>query len=207
MPPRRPGIANRSVARMMADRARAQGAAPNAAEGGGATQGHGLLDGIRAIAEKLADMANQAKDGSAQHSGGGERSLDIGGKEGRMVFGYTVRMGLDGAEAEPFGHVPPAALQPSGAAAPRRPITDLFEEAAALVVVVELPGAADNEITLAVEDGALAVTTTGKHPYGARVELPCAVDAAGMTRSLNNGILEVRLPRATQGSGAKDFGA
>jgi HSP20 family molecular chaperone IbpA len=34
------------------------------------------------------------------------------------------------------------------------------------------------------------------------VDLPCAVEAAGMTRSLRNGILEVRLPRATQGEGA-----
>jgi HSP20 family molecular chaperone IbpA len=200
MSPRRPGIANRSVARMMSDRARAQGAvAPNAAEGAATAQGHGLLDGIRAIAEKLADMA---KDGAAQHSGGGERSLDIGGREGRMVFGYTVRMGLDGAEAEPFGHVPPATPQPSGAPAPRRPITDLFEEKAAIVVVVELPGAAEQDITLAVEDGALSVTTTGKHPYAARVDLPAAVEAAGMTRSLRNGILEVRLPRCCKGDGA-----
>ena len=189
-----------SVARRMSERDRdrrqeATGPAPDPAQQVGS-----LLDGIRAIAEKLAEAAREGGSQGASQ-GGGERTLDIGGREGRMVFGYSIRSGLDGVRAEPFGDVPrkPAKDAPAEPAA-RTPITDLFEEADAFVAVVELPGAAEEEITLAVEDGALLVRTTGAHAYAARIALPGPVDAARLARSLRNGILEVRLPRA--GSGA-----
>lgn len=191
-PPRRPGIARTSIARLMSERAR-PGAAPAEAQAAGAEPLAGLMDGLKRLAEAL------ARDAAGPQAGQGERAVEIGSREGRMVFGYSVRMGLDGAKAEPFGHVAPRPAAAPAAAAARTPITDLFEEAEAIVVVAELPGAAEPDIALAVADGALAITVAGAHPYAARLALPGPVDAAGLSRSLRNGILEVRLPRAGAG--------
>lgn len=188
-PPRRPRLAGGGIARMLSERARAGTAAPDS-DAAAAEPLSGLMDGLKRLAEALAQAS------AAPQAGQGERAVEIGGREGRMVFGYSVRMGLDGAKAEPFGHVAPRAQATPAAAAARTPITDLFEEAEAIVVVAELPGAAEPDIALAVEDGALAIAVAGAHPYAARIALPGPVDAAGLSRSLRNGILEVRLPRA-----------
>ncbi len=146
-----------------------------------------------------------------------------------MVFGYTVRMGLDGVTAEPFGDLADsesdsgsgpglgagrdavaqaaAARQPPERQAPvrpsparpspvRQPIVELFEEAATIVVVAELPGADPAGLTCRVEGDALLIETDGARRYRKRVALPAAVAPGTLRHSFLNGILEVRLNRA-----------
>jgi len=135
----------------------------------------GLLDGLRQIAEGLQGFSEQ-----------GEKRLDIGGREGRMVFGYSIRT-ADG-RAEAFGHVPEAAA--------RQPIVDVIEEADAILVIAEMPGVAAEDVTARIEDGALLLETPGPAAWRKRVALPGPVVAAGMTLAARNGIVEIRLPRS-----------
>jgi HSP20 family molecular chaperone IbpA len=51
-------------------------------------------------------------------------------------------------------------------------------------------------VTARVAENALLIDSAAPHAYRKRVALPAAVDAARMTVSCRNGILEVRLPRA-----------
>jgi HSP20 family protein len=180
--PRRPV----SVARLLSERARAE-----APEGEATTNLGGLLDGLKGLVEGLGKLAETA---GAQQAGG-ERRIDIGGQEGRVVFGYAVRT-LDGA-VQAFGHVP----EPRDSAAPampeaRQPLVDVFEEEAAILVVAEVPGLDPAALTLSIEDGALVIAGGGRVRYRRVVALPGAVEAAAMTHACRNGILEVRLPRA-----------
>ena len=135
----------------------------------------GLLDGLREIAEGLQNFSEQ-----------GEKRLDIGGRDGRMVFGYSIRT-ADG-RAEAFGHVPETAA--------RQPIVDVIEEADAILVIAEMPGVAAEDVTARVEDGALLLETPGPAAWRKRVALPGPVLPAGMTVAARNGIVEIRLLRA-----------
>lgn len=169
LPPRR------SLGRMMSERARA--GEPPAAQGAEALGD--LLGGLGRMLQGLQEAVEKA---AATPEG-----------ERKFVVGYQVKVGPLGAAAEPFGHVAPA---PDAAPAARQPIVDVFEEADAILVVAELPGAAEEQVTARVEDGALLIESPPPHAYRKRVALPAAVDAARLSLACRNGILEVRLPRA-----------
>ncbi len=157
----------------------------------------GLIDGLRRMAEGLQAFAENAA--TAQQ---GERSIDIGGKEGRMVFGYTIRTAEGLSRAEPFGHVPPPRTQAKTAAEPppRQPIVDILEEPDCLVVLAEMPGVGAADLSARIEDGDLVLESTGARRWHKRIALPGPVDAAAITLAARNGIVEVRLPRAGDGA-------
>lgn len=115
----------------------------------------------------------------------------------RVVFGYSVRMGLDGAEVQRFGHVPEAARD-AATPAPREPLVELHEEADALLVVAEMPGVAPDAVALELRGRELLITAPPS--WRRAVALPAPVRAEGLTQSCHNGILEVRLPRAEAGA-------
>jgi HSP20 family protein len=150
--------------------------------------------------DRLAEAAEAlGNDASAAVQQTGEIPLAIGGEKGRAVFGYTVRMGLEGLRAEAFGDKPPAphrhAAGSPGPAA-RAPIVDLFEEGEEIRIVAELPGVADEEIACTLHGDSLQIQTVGAQIYSKTLKLPHAVDPASLSRGCRNGILEVRLRRA-----------
>ena len=149
----------------------------------------GILGGLRELAEGLQRLSETG----GIEAGGGEKEVDIGGRKGRMVFGYSVRVGEHGSKGEAFGHVPetPATAEPPV----RQPIVDVLEEPEAIIVIAELPGVGEHEATARVEAGALLIETPAPNRYRKRVALPGPVEAAGLTMACRNGILEVRLPR------------
>jgi HSP20 family protein len=154
----------------------------------------GVFEGLRGLADGLGKLAEAAQ--QAQHAPGGTR-VEIGGQDGRMVFGYAVRT-LDGA-VQAFGHVPQPKQEGLRVPEARQPIVDVFEEADAILVVAEVPGLDPERLTLSVEDGALRIEGEGSVRYRHRVPLPGPVDAAAMTKACRNGILDVRLPRSGKG--------
>jgi HSP20 family protein len=181
----------RGVSRLMSERdrqARPAGEAP----------GENLAGGIGQFFTKLAEAAEAlgtARDGVLQRHG--EMPLNLGGKQGRAVFGYTLRMGLDGVRAERFGDAVPAAGQPQQrGAAPRAPIIDIFEDAEDVRIVAELPGVDVTEITCTLNGSKLCIATRGAVRYEKTVELPAPVAPDSLRQSCLNGILEVRLRRA-----------
>lgn len=178
---------------------------------GSVTTLRGVFDRLAEAAEALGQAGEAAWQGARQESGrqdgpgprghGGSLPFTLGGRPGRAVFGYTVRMGLDGLRAEPFGDLPAEAddaAQPR-AAAGRAPIVDVFEEGAEFRILAELPGVAAEDVTCTLSDAAshatLHITTTGEARYAKAIDLPGPVVAGSLVQSCRNGILEVRLRR------------
>lgn len=170
------------IARTLSERART---APPAADIDAAQAGieavglGGLFATLRSAMEQL-----------GQTSGGGEKTIKLGGREGRMVFGYSVRVGLGGA-AEPFGNVAESGPAPD-AEAPRQPIIDVHSDVVDIVVIAELPGLGEADVTVKLDGRALLITAAG---WRKEVTLPEAVVPASLRRSCRNAILEIRLAR------------
>ena len=89
----------------------------------------------------------------------------------------------------------------ASADAERQPMVDVIEEADSIVVIAEVPGASEADVTLSVDrDNRLRIATAPPLRYGRTVPLTAAVDAAKMSFSCRNGILEVSLPRVERGA-------
>jgi HSP20 family protein len=160
---------------------------------------------LRTFFEKLAEAAQALGAGeSATTEQAGQIPFNIGGKQGSVVFGYKVRMGLDGLRAEAFGDPPPqpgpaktaaAAIKKQEPAA-RAPIVDVFEDSDGIRIVAELPGVTAQDCICTLQDGALHIATLGAHRYGKIIPLPAPVDPESLLHTCQNGILDVRLRRA-----------
>jgi len=172
--PRRPV----SLSRRLSERAREPAATmPPTASLGGLLGGLGqMLQGLQQAIEQGANSAD------------GNR---------RLVVGYSLTVGPLGAEAQPFGDVASTA---TAEAAARQPIVDVFEETDAILVVAEVPGAAEGAVNTRVENGTLLIEAPPPRAYRKRIALPGPVDGAGLVATCRNGILEVRLPRLGSGT-------
>lgn len=181
MPPRRPGSGFArppGIARTLSERDRASRIPPADIRAGAAPFG---LDTLFATLREAMEQLGQT-------SGGGEKTIDIGSREGRLVFGYSLRTG---GGAEPFGHVAEAGRAPD-AAAPRQPIIDIHTDAAGIVVIAELPGLTDADVSVALDARRLLIAAAG---WRKQVDLPEPVLPGSLRRSCRNGILEIRLAR------------
>ncbi len=183
------------MSRLLSERDRGATAADASREAGDA----GALSQFFA---RLAEAAQALSDaGTETLHREGELPFSLGGKQGRAVFGYTLRTGLNGVRAEPFGDALPVGAAggtaPSGTpAAPRAPIVDIFEEDDEIRVVAELPGVATADIICTLDGASLHIATRGAVQYRKTIDLPGPVDFASLRQSCHNGILEVRLRRA-----------
>jgi HSP20 family protein len=205
----RPPRSGFSVSRRLSERARAAAAdetfEPKIAGAGGFT---GMIDALRGLVEQLSAAAQTAPHETDQPDNGAPKTVSFAGGKGRMVFGYTLRMGDEGVSAEPFGNIPPngppnASTSGPGqknespaAPAALQPIVEVFEDGESVVVVAELPGA-DPETIICRPDGkTLHIEATGVRRYRKDLALPVPVQGDGFQQSFRNGILEVRMNRS-----------
>mgnify|MGYP001619983558 FL=1 len=116
----------------------------------------------------------------------------------RGVYGFTVRTGLGGTpRVEHFGNIRQTEAGPV-VVETREPLVDVVDEEDQILVVVELPGVAEDEIQVEiVGDDVLSLSTTGERKYAKEVLLPVPVETASLKRAYKNGVLEVRLSRVT----------
>ena len=96
----------------------------------------------------------------------------------------------------------------------RIPYTDMVEEDGSLVVKAELPGIGPEEIEISLKDGVMTITAehtegeeaegNGYHSvrYYRSVTLPAEVDSEKVTATIDNGVLEVHVPK-TEALGTK----
>ena len=89
----------------------------------------------------------------------------------------------------------------------RLPYTDMTEEDGSLVVKAELPGVSPEEIDIALKDGVLTIKAehregeeaegNGYHSirYYRSLTLPAHIDSEKVTATMEQGLLEVRVPR------------
>jgi HSP20 family protein len=94
------------------------------------------------------------------------------------------------------------------------PVTNVFETKEAFVVRADVPGMAEGDVSVSVEEDALVIRGERKAevPEGYRVHLrerssvaftrkvplPAHVDADGVTATLSEGVLTVKLPKARE---------
>jgi HSP20 family protein len=155
------------------------------------------VDILARLKDAFDQMATNLSESASEH---GDVPFTIGGKTGRMVFGYTMRMGLDGLQAEPFGDVPAGRAKPGARAAAqspaaRAPIVDVFEEADVIRIIAELPGVAAEDVICTLEGNNLHIETRGGNRYAKTLTLPGPVDATTIAHSCRNGILEISIAR------------
>lgn len=103
---------------------------------------------------------------------------------------------------------------------PFAPTLDVRETDKAITVYAELPGIDRKNVTIAVRGDSLEIkgqkyeqkiedkehVHIHERSYGSftrRVTLPAEVDGERAEAKMNNGVLELRLPKITSGSGAK----
>jgi HSP20 family protein len=151
----------------------------------------GVLGGIGSLLSFL----NQLDD-----TGELRREGRFGSKEQGVegVYGFRVRMGIDGAKVRSFGNIRSTPEGPTVTEV-REPLVDCFAEDGEVVVIVELPGVAEDDINLRVSRDQLELRAVSKtQKYGTEVLLPMTVDPDPVFRRLNHGILELRFRGLSQ---------
>jgi HSP20 family protein len=154
----------------------------------------GLLGGLGGIMEKLGELAVAGEELSRS----GELK-DAGGKI-HGVYGINVRTALGDSgqtelKIEPFGNVHGAADRRLDEDV-REPLVDIHEEDDHVLVLVELPGVAKENVALKVTGDRLELSAErGKTSYRKQVDLPKNCAAERMSWECSNGILQVRFDR------------
>ena len=152
----------------------------------------GLFHGLSDLLGKLADLAEKGGELRREGSFGGKSEKGLKG-----VFGFTVKvggLGRDQVQVEPFGNVRRTESGETTVAEEREPVVDVFEEKDHVLVVAELPGVAESEVTTQLKGDVLLIAAEGKNrKYQKEVLLPRRFLPAGLSRSFRNGILEIRL--------------
>lgn len=155
----------------------------------------GLLGGLGGLIEKLGELAEAGEELSRS----GELK-DAGGKV-RGVYGINVRTGLGEQgqtelKVEPFGNVRRGGGDRPLGEDVREPLVDVHEEDDHVLVLVELPGVAKENVDVKSDDGRLQLSASrGKTTYRKTVELPKGCSAEQMSWECSNGILQVRFDR------------
>jgi HSP20 family protein len=155
----------------------------------------GLLGGLGGLIEKLGELAEAGEELS--------RSGELQDKSGKIrgVYGINVRTGLGEhgqteLKVEPFGNVRRGAADMPPGEDLREPLVDIHEEDDHVLVLVELPGVAKENVDLKVADGRLELSAQrGKTTYRKEVELPENCSAERMNWECSNGILKIRFDR------------
>jgi HSP20 family protein len=169
--------------------------------GPGRGPGHGSADvGFAALFKGLGNFVELLGDIVESGENTMERTGEFKphglGDKARGVYGVRVRVGLGGeTSVEPFGNIRSSPKGPEVVDV-REPLIDVFDEEDEVMIVAELPGASEEAIKVEIEGDVLSLTSSGARRYAKEVLLPCAVDAASLTRAYRNGVLELKVKKA-----------
>lgn len=156
----------------------------------------GLFKNLGDLVSSIADAVEQAgREGSATTQSG---ELKVG-PDGKLqgVYGFSIRTGIGGVPTvERFGNIKPTERGPEVAES-REPLVDIFDEGDELHVVAEVPGVEERDVTVEVHGDILAIETTGARRYAKELLLPAAGSPVGLRTTYRNGILEIRIKKAT----------
>ncbi|MDP2948614.1 MAG: archaeal heat shock protein Hsp20 [Chloroflexota bacterium] len=153
----------------------------------------GIFKGIGDFIDLVSEMVET---GESEVTRTGEFKVKGLGEKARGVYGFTVRTGIGGMpRVERFGNIRSTEEGPVVDEV-REPMVDVFDEGESILVVAEVPGVAEEEITIEVKDDILTLETAGERKYAKEVLLPCPVDAASIKKAHKNGVLELRLNKS-----------
>lgn len=154
----------------------------------------GLFKGIGSLLDLVSTMAQEGKEETT-----GSREVEALGGKLKGVYGFSVRLGLEGKPViEQFGNIRETETGPV-VAETREPLADVLDEGTGVVVIVELPGVEEKDVHLQVNGDILEVNAaTGERKYEKEVLLPSAADPDSLTSSYRNGVLEIRLAKRSE---------
>jgi HSP20 family protein len=155
----------------------------------------GLLSGLGDFIEKLGELAEAGEELS--------RSGEFSNASGKIrgVYGINVKTGIGDQgqtelKVEPFGNIRRAAAEKPPDEDVREPLVDIHEEEDYVLVLVELPGVAKENIQLKPDGNQLdLIAPRGKTTYRKKIDLPKDCSTEQMKWECHNGILKIRLDR------------
>lgn len=119
---------------------------------------------------------------------------------GPFVYGYSIKVGPDGKpEIREFGNVKQSRHGPE-VKEEREPLVDIIETDGEILVVAELPGVDKEDIELHGTETSLTISVdVPQRKYYKEIKLPARVNVEEAKTAYKNGVLEVRLPKTTDG--------
>jgi HSP20 family protein len=153
----------------------------------------GILRGLGDLVEKLGELAEKGEELKRS----GDFDIQSGGKSGKAVYGFSVKMGLGGdnePRIEPFGNV--RRDEQTGETTVQEvsePLVDIIEEADYVLVLAEMPGVGDEDIKVDLAGDILTLQAAkGGKKYHKEIVLPREFAIENMARTCRNGILELK---------------
>lgn len=162
----------------------------------GVRRGFGLGDLFRGIGDLIELLREMEEEGKTEVT----KTQEIGGKELKGVYGFSVKIGLGGLPTiETFGNIKGTKEGPVVEEV-REPLTDVFDEGDTFRIIAELPGVEASDIKVDLKDDILTIAAErGDRKYHKEVLLPSRAETGPPTIFYRNGILEVHLKKAAKG--------
>ncbi len=156
----------------------------------------GLGGMFKGLGDLLDIVSNLAANDKLNLNQSGEFHVKGLGDQGRGVYGVSIRTARDGTpRVERFGNIRKTEEGPEVAEV-REPLVDVFDESSEIVIVAELPGVSESQISVELKDDILTIETDGERRYAKELMLSAPVDPASLRRTYTNGILELRVTKA-----------
>lgn len=156
--------------------------------------GLGFGELFKGFGDFLDLLGKMAEEGKSEVS----RTQEVHGPGGvRGVYGFSVKIGVGGTPTiEHFGNIRTTEHGPEVSKV-REPLVDVFDEEEHVLVVVELPGVAEDHIGVEVKDDILSMSAEGRDRtrFAKEILLPAMVDPSSLQKSYQAGILEIRLSK------------
>ena len=151
----------------------------------------GLFQGIGGLIDLVSKLEEEGKDGT-QH----EKEFTSPSGRVNAVYGFSVKTSLGGKPIiEPFGNVKKTSSGPV-VEEERQPLVDVFDEEDHILVIVELPGIEEEQISTTVKGDILTLSAASKErKYYKEVILPGDVNADSLKSKYKNGVLEIRMSK------------
>ncbi|MFT7158625.1 MAG: HSP20 family protein [Algoriphagus sp.] len=154
------------------------------------------LGGIFKGFEKLVDLAGKLQDQNEINKEG-EINLDQLKKGMKGVYGFTIKSAAAGGKStvETFGNIKKTPEGPK-VEAEREPMTDMFDEKDEIVIIAEMPGIEENDVTIDLKGDMLDISAErNTRKFHKELLLPLKVEQEKMKVKYNNGILEIRIKK------------
>ena len=151
----------------------------------------GLFKGIGSVIDLVSKMEEEGK-------GETSREGEFTSPSGRVkaVYGFSVKTSVGGKPVvEPFGNV---RKTPKGPVVEeeRQPLVDVFDEKEHVLVIIELPGVEEKNISTQIKGDILTLSAVSSdRKYYKEVILPKDVDAGTLKSKYKNGVLEIRIEK------------
>jgi len=151
----------------------------------------GLFKGV----EKLVELAGKLEENGSVN-GKSEINLDHIKKGMKGIYGFTVNTAVGGSpKVETFGNIKKTPEGPK-VDEEREPIVDVFDEENEVIVIAEMPGIEQDDITISLKEDILEFSAISlSRKYKKELLLPIKSNKQNLHHKFTNGILEIRIKK------------